>query len=222
MESAVEKGSSKRRRRDARLPVLYLDYDGVLHPDEVYRVGDKIVLRMDGFALFEWCSILETLLAPYPELQIVLSSSWVRVVGFDDALARLPDRIRRRVVGATWHMQGPRRWAGRTRTIANSYAERCYSQSSGSVRRRRFQPLAAEGGPVARQSEGTALVYLCAALGGRTRSPARFGRGSLWVFVFRWVRWRLDAQSFVQPGVEDVGMPVDAPADIRGFDDGAV
>lgn len=115
MESAVEVGSLKRRRRDPRLPVLYLDYDGVLHPDEVYRVGDKIVLRMDGFALFEWCSILEMLLAPYPELQIVLSSSWVRVLGFDDALARLPEGIQRRVVGATWRLHGPRRWEYLTR-----------------------------------------------------------------------------------------------------------
>ena len=42
-----------RHGRDPDVPVLFLDFDGVLHPDEVYRVGDKIVLKMDGFCLFE-------------------------------------------------------------------------------------------------------------------------------------------------------------------------
>lgn len=98
------------RQRDPAGPTLYLDYDGVLHPDEVYRVGGKIVLRMDGFSLFEWSSILEELLAPYPKLQIVLATSWVRVVGFEEALARLPDSLQRRVVGATWHAHVPRGW----------------------------------------------------------------------------------------------------------------
>ena len=129
METAKGAGSYGRRQRDARLPTLYLDYDGVLHPDEVYRVGKQIVLRMDGFALFEWGSILEMLVAPYPQLQIVLSSSWVRVVGFDDALARLPQGIQRRVVGATWHRHGPRGWEYLTR----------YEQIHRNVERHRHQ-----------------------------------------------------------------------------------
>jgi hypothetical protein len=33
--------------------VLYLDYDGVLHPDEVYRIRGKSVLKFDGIGLFE-------------------------------------------------------------------------------------------------------------------------------------------------------------------------
>ncbi|BAL23496.1 HAD domain-containing protein [Azoarcus sp. KH32C] len=115
MELAAKASSPKRRRRDPRLPVLYLDYDGVLHPDEVYRVGNQVVLRMDGFALFEWSSIIESLIAPYPELQIVLSTSWVPVFGFDNALVRLPDALQRRVVGATWHLHDPGRWRYLTR-----------------------------------------------------------------------------------------------------------
>lgn len=98
------------RQRDSKSPTLYLDYDGVLHPDEVYCVGGQVVLRMDGFSLFEWSPILEELLAPYPKLQIVLATSWVRVVGFDAALSRLPRGLQRRVVGATWHPHVPRGW----------------------------------------------------------------------------------------------------------------
>ena len=73
------------RERVPRCPTLFLDFDGVLHPDEVYRVGGRIVLRVDGFSLFEWSSILDELLAPYPGTQIVLSTSWVRILGFDEA-----------------------------------------------------------------------------------------------------------------------------------------
>ncbi|MFX5057514.1 HAD domain-containing protein, partial [Acinetobacter baumannii] len=78
---------------------MFLDFDGVLHPDEVYRVGERIVLRMDGFSLFEWSEVLDELMEPYPALQIVLATSWVRQLGFDVARAYLPDSLQRRVVG---------------------------------------------------------------------------------------------------------------------------
>ena len=59
-------------------------------------------LRGDG-ALFEHAALLEVLLAPYPLLKIVLSTSWVRMKGFDRARRRLPQGLRDRVIGATWH-----------------------------------------------------------------------------------------------------------------------
>lgn len=99
-----------RNKRNPSLPTLFLDFDGVLHPDAVYRIAGKIVLKADGHALFEWAPVLEEALVPYPELQIVLSTSWVRVLGFDTALRWLPDALQRRVVGATWHRHGPRGW----------------------------------------------------------------------------------------------------------------
>ncbi len=98
------------RRRLVEVPTLFLDFDGVLHPDEVYRVGGKIVLRQDGLSLFEWAPVLEDLLAPYPDLQIVLSTSWVRVLGYDEACSWLSEGLRCRIVGATWHRHGPRGW----------------------------------------------------------------------------------------------------------------
>lgn len=104
-----------RRKRSPSLPTLFLDFDGVLHPDAVYREAGKIVLKADGHALFEWAQVLEDVLVPYPELQIVLSTSWVRVLGFDETLRWLPEALKRRVVGATWHRHGPKGWVFLTR-----------------------------------------------------------------------------------------------------------
>lgn len=84
-------------------PVLYLDYDGVLHPDEVYRIRGRIVLQRDGMSLFEWAPLLAEHLEPYPDLRIILSTSWVRVLSFNEARAWLPDSLGSRVIGATWH-----------------------------------------------------------------------------------------------------------------------
>lgn len=84
-------------------PVLYLDYDGVLHPDAVYSRQGQFELRAAGHSLFESAAILDELLSPYPCVQLVLSSSWVRILGFEAARAHLPEGLAARVVGATWH-----------------------------------------------------------------------------------------------------------------------
>lgn len=83
--------------------ILFLDFDGVLHPDAVYRRLDgRIELRASG-ELFMWAPLLEEILEDYPELRIVLSTSWVRVLGFRRARERLPAKLAERVIGATWH-----------------------------------------------------------------------------------------------------------------------
>lgn len=91
-------------------PVLYLDFDGVLHPDEVYRIRGKLVLRCDGMNLFEWAPLLIEQLEPYPGIRIVLSTSWVRVLGFNEARGWLPEALQRRVIGATWHREMDQNW----------------------------------------------------------------------------------------------------------------
>lgn len=91
-------------------PILYLDFDGVLHPDEVYRIRGKIVLKCDGMNLFEWAPLLAEQLEPYPELRIVLSTSWVRVLSFNKARDWLPETLRGRVIGATWHREMDQNW----------------------------------------------------------------------------------------------------------------
>lgn len=84
--------------------LVYLDFDGVLHHDAVYWSPKKgIHIRVPGATLFEWSHILEQLLAPFPDVRIVLSTSWVRVKSFDFARKQLPHSLRERVVGATFH-----------------------------------------------------------------------------------------------------------------------
>lgn len=92
-------------------PVLYLDFDGVLHPDAVYLVRGQIVLKADGFSLFEWAPVLYEQLGPYPSIQLVLSTSWVKVLGYDIAIGYLPIELQQRVVDATWSPAiRPARW----------------------------------------------------------------------------------------------------------------
>lgn len=89
------------------LHVLYLDLDGVCHHEAVYRHPRRGIYVHQGEApgrsLFEWAGHLEDALAPYPHVRIVLSTSWVRALGFSRTVKRLPMSLRERVVGATYH-----------------------------------------------------------------------------------------------------------------------
>jgi hypothetical protein len=88
-----------------RAVVLYLDFDGVLHPDDVRLIKNQPVLFRDGMNLFEWAPLLEEALVPFPTVRVVLSTAWVRVKSFGYAKKQLPDGLQKRVVGATWHSQ---------------------------------------------------------------------------------------------------------------------
>jgi len=89
------------------VPVLYLDYDGVLHPEEVWqrRGARPYVKNPPGHALFERAELLTEVLAPYPKLTIVLSTSWSRAFGYTRAASYLPAALRRRCIGATFHRE---------------------------------------------------------------------------------------------------------------------
>lgn len=93
--------------------ILFLDFDGVLHPDAVYltRRGD-IELRAEG-ELFMWSSLLIDALTNHPDIWIVLSTSWARNLGYDLARKALPPALRSRVIGATWHSGMGRGWPDR-------------------------------------------------------------------------------------------------------------
>lgn len=86
-----------------RPPILYLDFDGVLHPDEAYQDRKGRVYLQGPGRLFMWAKQLEEALSPHPHVRVVLSTSWVRVKSFSYARDRLPAGLRARVVGATWH-----------------------------------------------------------------------------------------------------------------------
>lgn len=90
-------------------PILYLDYDGVLHPADVRVSRDaplqpKVYIRgrPTSHPLFEHTQLLESILKPFPGLRIILATSWVREFGFDYALERLTPSLKARVVGSTW------------------------------------------------------------------------------------------------------------------------
>lgn len=84
--------------------ILYLDFDGVLHDDDVVWSRKRgIHMRTPSRFLFEWMPILEFLLQSYPEVKIVLSTSWVRVKSFDLAKKQLSPSLQSRVIGATFH-----------------------------------------------------------------------------------------------------------------------
>jgi len=82
--------------------VLLLDFDRVLHPDEVYLQYGRPVLRARS-ELFMWAPRLESALAKYPEVRIVLSTNWAREFGYARVRKALPTGLQARVIGATWH-----------------------------------------------------------------------------------------------------------------------
>lgn len=81
---------------------LFLDLDGVLHPDAVFRGKKGLELRAPCHILMH-SHILIHALGRYPDIEIVLSTSWVRELGYSKSVSKLPQAIQERVVGATWH-----------------------------------------------------------------------------------------------------------------------
>jgi hypothetical protein len=93
--------------------VLFLDFDGVLHPDAVFLTRKGPKLRAEG-ALFMWAGLLVEVLEDFPHVQVVLSTSWVRHLGFSRAKACLPGPLQARVIGATWHSAMGKGWFDQT------------------------------------------------------------------------------------------------------------
>jgi HAD domain in Swiss Army Knife RNA repair proteins len=84
--------------------VLYLDYDGVLHNEDVrWHPRRGVYMHPPGFTLFEHAALLDELLLPFQDLDIVLSTTWVRTYGCHRSANLLPPGLRRRVIGATFH-----------------------------------------------------------------------------------------------------------------------
>jgi hypothetical protein len=94
------------------MDVLFLDFDGVLHPGDVWveRATQQVTLRTPGHKLFESLPILIEAIAPYPALQIVLSTSWVRTFRLEQTLEFLPKTLQTRVLGATYDPNSPEAW----------------------------------------------------------------------------------------------------------------
>lgn len=90
-------------------PVLYLDYDGALHHEAVYwnpGTSRPFLRAPERYRLFQHTPLLEDLMAPYPGIAIVLSTSWVHRYGMTKAAKELPAGLRSRVIGSTYEAQG--------------------------------------------------------------------------------------------------------------------
>lgn len=89
---------------NAHLPglVLFTDFDGVLHAADEPALDGAGHLRANT-NLFVWLPILVDILQPYPEVQIVVSSDWRRLLD-DDNLRRVLGPLGARFVGVveTW------------------------------------------------------------------------------------------------------------------------
>lgn len=87
--------------------ILYLDLDGVVHHEKVLWHPRKGIhmspYQASGHVLFEWLPILEEELAPYPSVALVLSSTWCIRPGYAKTLQRLPEPLRARFIGGTYH-----------------------------------------------------------------------------------------------------------------------
>ncbi|MDM4768309.1 HAD domain-containing protein [Pelomonas sp. SE-A7] len=108
------------------LMILYLDFDGPLHPDAVYiTASGQVELRAPGHRLFESMHLLEAVLEPHPSVRVVLSTSWVFMKSFSFARRQLSPSFQSRVVGATFHSREDRdsfsrmtRWQQIARDVA--------------------------------------------------------------------------------------------------------
>lgn len=88
--------------------VLYLDFDGTLHNEAVYWdiERNQPYLRAPArYTLFQHAALLDQMLAPYPDIAVVLSTSWVRYYGIRKSAKELPAGLRSRVIGSTYEGQ---------------------------------------------------------------------------------------------------------------------
>jgi hypothetical protein len=85
--------------------VLYLDFDGVLHHENCLwspKLGPYLGAP-SRYTLFQHAELLAHLLESYPEVKIVLSTTWIRRYGVSTSVKRLPMALQTRVIGGTFH-----------------------------------------------------------------------------------------------------------------------
>ncbi|KVT96551.1 hypothetical protein WK60_08425 [Burkholderia ubonensis] len=82
-------------------PTLFLDFDGTLHAGHALIDTQNQICLDSGRSLFEFSPLLVEMLSPYPAVEIVLTTSWLRTLPFDEVVAYLPAELADRVVGTT-------------------------------------------------------------------------------------------------------------------------
>jgi len=82
-------------------PTLFLNFGGVLNIGHGLVDHNGFITLDSGRPLFEYAAYLVDVLAPWPQVQIIVTTSWLRTLGAEKTIALLPDELRRRVVGTT-------------------------------------------------------------------------------------------------------------------------
>ncbi|ANB77351.1 hypothetical protein AYM40_35335 [Paraburkholderia phytofirmans OLGA172] len=90
---------------DARAPTLYLDIDGTLHAGSAVIDDAGLVALESRRELFEFAPVLVELLAPHQRVQIVLTTSWLLLIGRNGVVSHLPEALRCRVVDDTMRIR---------------------------------------------------------------------------------------------------------------------
>lgn len=83
--------------------ILFLDFDGVLHPD--------------GVALFSRLSVFEEFMRRMPAVEIVVSSTWREDHSLDELRNFFPARLRDRIIGVTPSLEDGYECGGRQKEI---------------------------------------------------------------------------------------------------------
>jgi hypothetical protein len=131
MQGRASKCEHSERRAPTQLvldnttPTMFVDFDGTLHVGNAY-IDDAGKISLDtGRPLLEFATLLVDLLAPYPKVEIVLTTSWARRLPEERVVAYLPPELRPRVVGTTSGIKPRRSYMldGTERTdVIRSYA----------------------------------------------------------------------------------------------------
>jgi hypothetical protein len=95
-------------------PMLFLDFDGVLHPVPGCR---------EDIELFAYAPLLEAALEPHPDVRIVLSTSWVEGFGYEVSQECLPESLQQRVIGSTYHSRMKRDMRPEWHAMLTRYAQ---------------------------------------------------------------------------------------------------
>ncbi|MGN8064534.1 HAD domain-containing protein [Ralstonia sp. 22111] len=84
-------------------PTLFVDFDGTLHVGHALLDTTTGEVTLDtGRPLLEFAPLLVEMLKPYPEVEIVLTTSWLETLTLDQIISYLPEELARRVVGTTY------------------------------------------------------------------------------------------------------------------------
>lgn len=87
--------------QERTIPTLFPDFDGTLHVGHAVAETDGQVSLESGRRVFEYAPLLVQLLAPYPDVEIVLTTSRLDAMTDETVLAYLPPELSRRVIDTT-------------------------------------------------------------------------------------------------------------------------